>query len=244
MAYTLALSAARTKLIYVAAIDGKNGSNARHSTANLGSLLNWTYRELLSRAGQLGLPHGLTTTTGTLGSVASGEDYVSLAIPTTASEVIGVDVLGSSTGSEWTALDPITWGQRRDVRSMVPSHGVGFWAQRLAPTVSGSTLTAGALALWAYGLTSLAGLSYTLSQVIQWVEITSDTDVFLLHEGWESWLLNKAAMGCTARDANKRGNWEVVRDAWHAADALLMAQAARHNRAGAVEPAPYRGVIL
>jgi hypothetical protein len=238
MAYTLPLNDARTKLVYVAGIDGKNGANGRHSPTNLGLVLNWTYRELLSRAGQLGLPHGLTTTTGTLGAAETGEDFVSLDIPNGAAEVIGVDV---RCGAKPEKLDPITWEQRRDVCFLEPPHGIGFWATREGPSVSGSTLTAGKLAIWP---TRLAGLSYTLSQVRQWVEITSGTDVFMLHEGWESWLLNKAAMAVAQRDTNTRGSFDTARDAWLTADALLEAQAGRFNRAGGGEPTPYCRVSL
>lgn len=252
MAYTLTLDAARSKLTYLAAIDGKTGSNGRHSSANLGLVLNWTYRELMSRAGQLGLPHGLTSSTGTLGSAQSGEDFISLDIPSAAAEVVGVDVKGGPVGALWQKLDPLVWAQRRDVSPALgdprlggygisPKHGVGFWAEREAPSVSGSTLTVGKLAIWP---TALAGLSYSLSQVRQWVEITGGTDVFLLHEGWESWLLNKAAMAVTQRDTNKRGNYDTAFTAWQLADNLLAAQAARHNRSGGGEPTPYGGIQL
>jgi hypothetical protein len=253
MAYTLTLDNARTKLVYLAAIDGKNGANGRHSPANQGLILNMVYRELMSRAGALGLPHGLTTSTGTLGSQASGEDYISLDFPTAAAEVVGVDVKGGHTGAQWRKLDPLVWEQRRDISpgigdprgyfqgGLLPPGGIGFWATREAPSVSGATLTAGKLAIWP---TRLAGLSYTLSQVRQWVEITSGTDVFLLHEGWETWFINKAVMAVTQRDTNKRGNYETAQAAWMAADLLLEAQAARHNRAGSFEPTPYGGISL
>lgn len=249
MAYTLDLDTARTKLIYLAAIDGKTGANGRHSPTNLGRVLNWTYRELLSRAGTLGLPHGLTSSTGTLGSVAAGEEYISLDVPNGAAEVVGVDVLAP----DWNKLDPIEWGQRRDIAppfgqvrdfrfgGLQPAHGLGFWAIREGASVSGSTLTAAKLAIFPQ---SLAGKSYELFQVKQWTEITTGTDVFLLHEGWESWLLNKAAMYVTQRDTNKRTNYDTAKDAWSVADALLDDQARRMNRSGGGEPTPYMGINL
>lgn len=250
MAYTLSLDSARTKLVFLAAIDGKNGANGRFSPANLGLFLNIVYRELMSRSGTLGLPHGLVTSTGTLGAQLAGEDFINLDVPSTAAEVVGVDV--KLAGSLFDKLDPLSWEQRCDVAppqgdpryfraGAEPAHGVGFWAYREGASVSGSTLTQGKLAIFP---PQLAGRTYRLSQVRQWVEITSGTDVFLLHEGWESWLLNKAAMYVAQRDTNKRTNWDTAQANWLAADRDLMAQAARVNRAGGGEPTPYGGIRL
>lgn len=253
MAYVLSLDNARTKLVYLAGIDGKNGANGRHSPTNLGLFLNIAYREMMSRAGALGLPHGLVVSTGTLGGQLAGEDFISLDVPTTAAEVVGLDVRTSLAGNlTFNKLDPIGWEQRRDIAppfgdpryyrgGLEPPHGVGFWATREGASVSGATLSVGKLAVWPL---RLAGSAYSLSQVRQWVEISTGTDVFLLHEGWESWLLNKAGMYVAGRDTNKRTNWDTCQDNWLAADRDLMAQAARHNRQGSVEPTPYGGVSL
>lgn len=249
----MTLDTARTKLTYAAAIDGKTGANGRHSPTNLALVLNAAYRELIARAGTLGLPHGLTTTSGTLGAAVAGEEYVSLDVPNGAAEVVGIDVLGSSTGTRWTMLDPIEWGQRRDlappyglcrdlrVGGLLPAHGVGFWTIREGASVSGSTLTAAKLALFP---TKLSGLSYELHQVRQWVEITSGTDVFLLHDSWEGWLINKAAMAVCHRDTNKLKNYETARDLWGIADGILDDQARRMNRSGGGTPTPYGGIQL
>lgn len=253
MAYILTLANAQVKLVYLAAIDGKNGANGRHSPTNQGLILNMAYRDLMSRAGALGLPHGLTTSSGTLSAALAGEDFISLDIPLTASEVVGVDVRGGIAGAQYQKLDPISWEQRRDVSpalgdrrdfaygGLVPPHGVGFWAMREAPSVSGATLSPGKLAIWP---TRLAGLSYTLSQIRQWVEISSGTDVFMLHEGWETWFINKAVMAVTQRDTNKRGNYDTAFQAFSLADADLEKQAARHNKAGSGEPTSYQGINL
>ncbi len=254
MAYTITLDNARTKLIDIAALDGKTGANARHSPTALASRLNLVYRELMSRAGQLGLPHGLVVSSGTLAGQLAGEDFISLDIPNGAAEVVGVDVRTSLSGSGllFTKLDPISWEQRRDIAppfgdpryfrgGLEPAHGVGFWTVRESPSVSGSTLTVGKLAIWPL---RLSGSPYQLSQVRQWTEISSGTDVFMLYEGWESWLLNKAGMYSAGRDGNKRTNWDTCQANWLAADADLVKQAARHNRSGGGSPTPYGGVSL
>lgn len=252
MAFTLALSDARTEVIHLAAIDGQSGSNARHSSTRLNAILNRKYRSLLSRAGQLGLPHGLKNGgTQTLGSVLSGEDFISVDVPSEASEVIGVDVRTGSS-SKWQKLDPITWEQRRDMMveaydyrlhpgGALPSHGVGFWTMRQAPSVSGATLTAGKLAVWPI---RLAGNQYQIHYVPTWTAITSDTHVFLLYEGWDEWLLNAAVMAITQRDTNKRDNFVLAQAAWAAADALLVQQASRLQRTGSAVPTPYGGINL
>lgn len=252
MAFTLALSDARTEVIHIAGIDGKTGSNGRHSPTRLNAILNREYRALLSRAGRLGLPHGLQNATGTLGSALASEDFISLDIPSAAAEVIGVDVRGAAgQASQWGKLDPLTWEQRRDVYldrqggalcgGVLPKHGIGFWATRTGPSVSTTTLTQGKLAIWPL---RIAGLSYTLHYVQQWTAISSDTHVFLLHDGWDIWLLNRVAMVCAQRDTNKRTNFDTAQAAWLAADAELEFEAARLNRAGSAEPTPYGGINL
>lgn len=253
MAYTLSLAEARNEVIYLAALDGKTGANARHSPTRLDSVLNRKYRALLSRVGQLGLPHGLSSATGTLSGPLAGEDFISLTVPSAAAEIVGVDVRGASTGSQrWQKLDPISFEQRRDIcieesdyrhrpGGLLPPHGVGFWTFREGPSVSGETLSTGSLAVWP---SRLGGASYTVHYVRKWVDISDDAEVFLMHDGWDEWFLNAAAMACAQRDSNKRTNYDTARDAWLAADALLEAEGARLQRAGTFSPTPYGGLIL
>lgn len=238
MAFSLALSDARTEVIHLAGIDGQTGSSGRHSPTRLNAVLNRSYRELLSRAGQLGIEHGRRADTGTLGSAVSGEDFINLDIPATSADVLGVDV---KNGGEWGKLDPLAWEQRRETDYACPPNEVGWWALRNGPSVSGSTLTQGSLAIFP---TDLAGYSYTLYTVKQWPGISSDSDIFLLHDGWDQWLINRAVMQVAQRDTNKRGNWDTANAAWVNADALLMSQARRLNRNGVIVPSPYRGVRL
>lgn len=238
MAFSLALSDARTEVIHLSAIDGQTGASGRHSPTRLNAVLNRCYRELLARAGQLGIEHGRQAATGTLGSAVSGEDFISLDIPSTSAEVLGVDV---NDGSEWGKLDPLAWDQRRTTDTECAPSGIGWWALRNGPSVSGSTLTQGSLAIFP---TRLAGYSYTLYTVKQWPGITSDTDVFLLHDGWDQWLINRAVMQVAQRDTNKRGNWDTANAAWVNADAILVSQARRLNRSGVIVPTAYRGMSL
>ncbi len=253
MAFTMTLDDARTEVIHIAAIDGKTGSNGRHSPTRIAAILNRKYRALISRAGRLGLPHGLLQATGTLGSQLANEDYIELSAPALAAEVFGVDVRGGSIGSsKWQKLDPLSWEQRRDVyldnaggvlcAGVLPKHGVGFWATSQGPKVTQpATLVPAKLAIWPL---RCAAASYTLHYASQWPGITSGTDSFLLHDGWDEWLLNAAAMVCAQRDSNKLKNYETANAAWLAADQMLEDQAARLDRSGFVEPTPYGGIQL
>lgn len=238
MAFSLALSDARTEVIHLAAIDGQSGASGRHSSTRLNAVLNRTYRELLSRAGQLGIEHGRRADTGTLGSLVSNEDFINLDIPSTSADVLGIDVREGDTQSK---LDPLAWEQRRDVPRLEPPNGVGWWALRNGPSVSGSTLTQGSLAIFP---ARLAGFAYTLYTVKQWAAITSDSDIFLMHDGWDQWFINRAVMQVAQRDTNKRGAWDTANAAWVNADALLMSQARRLNRSGVIVPTPYRRMTL
>ncbi len=238
MAFSLALSDARTEVIHLAGIDGQTGASGRHSATRLNAVLNRCYRELLSRAGQLGIEHGRKADTGTLGPAVSGEDFINLDIPSTSADVLGIDV---NEGGRWGKLDPLAWEQRRATECESPPSGFGWWALRNGPSVSGSTLTQGSLAIFP---TTLAGYSYTLYTVKQWPGISSDSDIFLLHDGWDQWLINRAVMQVAQRDTNKRGNWDTANAAWVNADALLMSQARRLNRSGVIIPTAYRGMAL
>jgi hypothetical protein len=248
VAFALTLADADAELIHIAAIDGKTGANGRHSSTRRYALLNRAYRLLMSRSGQLGLPHGLANATGTLGTALAAEDFISLDIPATAAEVTGVDVRGALHGNTWDKLDPLDWEQRRDVyvdrtggafcAGLEPEHGVGFWATRLGPSVDTTALTQGKLAIWPL---RIAGKSYTLHYVKQWPGITDATHVFLCHDGWDEWFINRAAMAVCQRDTNKKDNYDTAYLAWQLADADLEKQARRINRSGVIIPTPYEG---
>ena len=240
MPFSFALSSARTELTYIAGIDGKTGSNARHETARLNAVLNRKYRALLSRAAGLGYPHFTTAGSATaLPGRTSGEDYQEVSIPADANEVIGVDVRVSAGGTQtWRKLDPITFEQRRADGSLEPPNGVGFWSLLTSPVPSTTSVTAGKIAIWPHDLTG----SYKVQYVQGWADITTDTHVFVLYEGWDDWLLNAAALVVCGRD--KKDQYTAIERDFQRADQALEQNAPRFMRAGAAVPTPYRGARL
>lgn len=252
MPFTLLLSDARNDLINISGIDGKTGANGRHSPANLNRLLNRKYRNLMSRVSQLGLPQFLESSSASpIPSQTSGEDYIELPMPALTSEVVGVDVRVSG---GWQKLDPLEFEQRRDpllqdgnrglpffTRGRTAPSGVGWWAINKAPkTINTTTITAGTIAIWP---PTLAG-TYKIHTVQSWTDLTADSNVFLLYEAWDDWFLNQAAMTICQRDKNKGDLYVQARDAWAAADALIVASAARLQRGGYTVPTDFGGINL
>lgn len=254
MPFQMTLLEARTDLISLAAIDGKTtGANAHHSVTSLNRTLNRKYRMLMSRVSQLGLPQFLESTAALSVPVQTvGEDYIEIPMPALTSEVIGVDV--RSVNNYWAKLDAMSFEQRRDIGlglrnrnvpwylqgKQAPS-GIGWWAINKAPkTVNTTTITAGTIALWPPNLSG----TYKLHSVQAWTDLTADGNIFLLYEAWDEWFINSAVMAVCQRDKNKADLYVQARDSFNAADALIVAQAARLQRGGFVVPTGYGGIEL
>lgn len=251
MPISLRLDEARNQLIFLAGIDGKTGANARYSTTNLNALVNRKYRELRSRVSRLGMPHFVQTSAAApIPVLTTGEDFSDIPMPAGIGDVIGIDVQTNRGygGLRWQKLDGLDFSQRRDIQNLEPEHGVGFWAVHQAPVPSGTAITAGKIAVWGAPTyyspgNALAG-NYVLHSVDVWADITVDANVFMLYEGWDEWFLNAAAMTCCQRDKDKRDLYEQAKEAWQAADALIVTAASRLQRTGHVSPTPYGGICL
>jgi hypothetical protein len=235
---SLALSAARTELIYLAALDGQTASDGRHTTDRLNALLNRKYRALRSRVSQAGFPQfTVTGSAAALPGRTSGEDYIEVPMAAGTGEVCQVHV---NQGDEWGPLDPIGLEQWRSANTMCPPRGVGFWSVLLAPAPSTTSITAGKLALWPYSMTG----TYKISTVASWTDITTDSHVFLLYDGWDDWLLTAAALQLVPRDSNKKSNYSMLKDQFAAADELIDKQSKRLQRGGHTSPIPWGGIEL
>lgn len=251
MPISIRLDDARTEIIHLAAIDGKTGANGRHAPARLNAILNRKYRAMRTRVSQLGYPQFLIPGAATpIPAAAANEDFIELPLGAGIAELGGVDVQ-RGTNQAWARLDPISYEQRRDVGPdyvnqayrgpyMRPPNGVGFWAILKAPAPSGAAITAGSASIWPKNLTG----NYKLFSVDAWTDITVDANVFMLYEAWDEWFLNAAAMVICTRDGNKRDTYEQAREAWLAADALIVKNASRLQRSGYIVPTSYGGIEL
>lgn len=252
MPFALQLSDARTKLINLASIDGKTGTTARHTVANLNLALNQAYRDLLSEVCQLGESQLLTPSApAALPGRLVGEDFQSVDLPVSLEELLGVDV---QVGGAWQKLDAIEFSQRRDFMipatsqssflfRSAPPNGVGFYAIYQGPSISanGLTLLAGKLAIWPFGLVG----NYKFNTVPSWADITGDTQIFMCYASWDTWFINKAVMAITGqRDGNKKGTYDTALQAWQFADAQVRKAAGRLQRSGQSVPTSYGGTVL
>lgn len=229
MSDTITLAALTDALIWESGIDGKTGSNARHVTARLYELLNRQYKQLRSIVTANGEEFFRTPGTATaIPARAAGEDYISLPWPTSASEIVGVDVY---TGAGWREL---TQSSRRQWR-VWPGPGnrpdsPGEWSTLKMPQSTTTTVTVGAIAIWPHSLTG----SYVIDFVPHWVPITDPTHVFVLFPHWEEWLLAASTMVISQRDNNKRNMFVDARDRKAEAQAQIIAHCRRSKRGSVV----------
>lgn len=250
MPIALRLDDARTQLIDIASIDGKVGANARHTPTNLNAKLNRAYRMLRSRVSQLGYtPFLLTSAPAPIPSRLAGEDFIEIPIPSVFSEVVHVDVQISGS---WGELDALDWAQRREAIVTIPSYpqafflkqppgGIGYWSIHKAPRPSTTAIVDGAIALWPFGMVG----NYKIDSVETWADIVTDTHVFMIYEGWDEWLLNRAAMMVVGnRDGNKKATYDAAKDAFALADATVAKSAPRQQRQGYSVPNDYGGIYL
>lgn len=233
---SMALSAMRDELVYEAGLDGQTGATGRHLAARLTSLLNRYWSSCRSMVANEGLPWFNTLgSITTIPAATSNEDFIEVALPTDASDVVGVDVKGTRTEGRWEELDKATWAQRRslNLRDNWPSHGVGWFAvQKMGEAISAATVTAGNICLFP---TDLAG-SYRVSYLQHWTPITSDTHLFVGTSDMHTWTISQAVMKAIGRDNNKRQNFQAARLAAQEAEARIKEQARRAGGAGRVVP--------
>jgi hypothetical protein len=185
-------------------IDAVGGSIPRHPTAELNGFLNASHRALRSWVtNQLGYKlykaRGATTALPTTPPVA-GETYAEIPWPTTAVDVLGVDVLDLQ-GQGWRPLEPIDFESRRDFdwwRSPLVLPGAPYAFSVLTEgAVSGAVQSAGTIALM-----PLPGAgSYALWTLPHWVDITNDTHLFLCgDEDWFQWMTHWGVERIGGRD--------------------------------------------
>lgn len=210
-----------------AGIAGQTGAGGRHPATDLNDLVNRYIEGLRSLVRTEGGEQFQTLDAITpLPAATAGEDFIEIDWPTTAEEVVGVDVFSSSGATNWEGLDGADWSQRRSLNFNVncPSGGRGWWAVKAMPEARASaSVTAGKLALFPK---ELAG-SYRVTYVEQWTPMTSDTHVWVYHADWDTWVINAAVMEITALDGNKKQNFATAERQFLRAEARIKAAAGR-----------------
>lgn len=229
MADTISLADITTDLIFESGIDGKSGSNARHTSTSLHRLLNRCYKQLRSVAALNG-EEALRTpgTSAAIPARASGEDWIEVTYPTAAADIISVDVQLSG---EWRELTKGSWAQRRVFPGENRCESPGEWAVLSQPQPSTTTVTAGKIVIWPPTLTG----NYKIDILPHWTPITDTTHVFVLYPHWEEWLLTKAAMVLNQRDNNKRNLFQSARDRFVLANQEVIAHSRRSRRGVVVQ---------
>lgn len=179
MAFTRTLLQLRKRALYLGDLQTQTGTtNQRHDVLDVNTEINESYRTYLQflktrqfdlnlvETAQLNLP---TT------RADSNEVYSEVPWPTSSAFIRRVDVLVQG---EWSELSRRDWGQlRSEYRS---SSGTAprplVWAPKSEGSVAGALFTAGKLAIAPF---CPSGGRYKITHQPEWVDITSDTDLFL-----------------------------------------------------------------
>lgn len=222
---TISLDNLVTEISYEAGIDGKTGTNARHTTTRLYALINRCYKQLRSRVSQNGESFfRATTTAAAIPARATSEDWIELTYPAEASEILGVDVQLSGT---WYDLVRATWGQHRTWNGPNRPESPGEWTVLNMPQPSTTTTTAGKLVIWPF--TGMNG-NYEIHYLPHWVPLTTGTHVLVLFPDWEEWLITRATMVILQRDNQKQSAYMIAKERNMVAEAAILAHVRRHQR--------------
>jgi hypothetical protein len=230
------LLALRTAVINEASVDGQTGATGRHNTTSLNAMINRYCREVRGIAADAGAPwfQVLDTITAIPGATAN-EDFIEIPFPTSALEIMGVDVQCGGGSVKWRELDPADWAQRRLLNSdyTLPEGGVGWWAVESMPEArDASSVSAGKIALFP---ATLSG-NYRVTYRDQFTDMTQDTSLFVGIVPMFTWVINSCVLVLTKRDNNKKSTFAAAQDAVNRAEARILKASKRTQAAGAVTP--------
>lgn len=214
--FTKTLSQWKTRVSILADIVGQigAGSTFRHQTTYVDEIADETYRRLRSKATKKGFREYLTRqASAALPTTAAvtGEEYATIAYPSGATHIKGIDVLQSG---EWRRIKHLDgWGERRDHQSTrresFTTECPYAWDVLSHGSVATTVFTAGTIALFPV---PLVADSYTIWYLPEWTSIAgNDTYLFLYRE--QSWYDYHVAQGilelCGIRDndATNRAQW-------------------------------------
>lgn len=209
MPLTRTLLQCRIDLCQAAGIDTDAAGNSipRHPTTELNGFLNASHRALRSwvtnslhynlykaRSADANLP---TTPPAS----APTETYAEIPWPTTAVDILGIDVLDAQ-GYNWRSLEPVDWDSRREWIARfpfmaIPNNYPRAFSVISEGSVSAATLTAGTIALFPLP----SGGTYTVWSLPHWADITNDTHLFLCgDEDWFQWMTHWGVQRVCGRD--------------------------------------------
>lgn len=194
---------------------GLGTSAGRHPSANLYPIFNASYRSLRD----LVLSYGYTqllvrgaTTALPIAPVETNERYAVISVPVAVNQVKMLDIRIAP--DDWRFLPEVSLLQLRELTrsrwrgvAETPRRPRG-WCLLTSGTVSGSTFTAGSIAIAPVP----TGGDYALWTMPEWTDITSSTDVFLFaNEDWRQWMLfNAMAKIVGARDKNNASKLDYI----------------------------------
>jgi hypothetical protein len=228
----------------------------RHTDARLCRYLTQSLRAMraeLTAAGFSGLLEWSTPATLPTAPPVTGENFLEVAWPPTAIEILGFDVnLGTGAGSRWYPLRRISIGERRE---FYPSagHPIAFLIRSVPKEATPAVTALDAGAIQVYPASTL-GLQYRVQYMPEYPELSASpgTQVVNGFEGdWLEWVLWDAAVKVAYKDdEDDPGGGALYVKATTERDrvkARIVTNINRVNRAGPITPfragrgaAPYR----
>ena len=217
------------------------GLTSRHPDADITRRLNASIRALRALLTSNGLPYFLTSTSATTltGTLVSDESYSEIPWPAAAVQIHGVDVEFSGSTGDWYPLQPITWAQRRTLAWAWERQGPRAFAVRSVPVGSGSSTTAGVIALFP----GAASGRYKVWYLAEFTDLGSGTDVFLGLPEWHEWVVCDVVRALAQRDDDQRETYQIATQRQAEAEARALAAAQRAVSAGPLRPRRGRGRV-
>jgi len=236
--FTKTLAQFKTRVSILADIVGQIGSTDafRHKTAYIDEIADETYRRTRSFVTRRGFREYLTRqATDALPTTAAvtGEEYATIAYPSGATHIRGIDVLESGIWRRLKQLDG--WGERRDHQSAFSTE-LGYdkcpygWDVLSHGSVATTVLTAGTIAIFPVPTSG----SYTIWYLPDWTNIAgNDTYLFLYREqSWYDYHVQQAVLEICERDNDSQRRYAIAEAASKAAEEAIGQFTADETRDG------------
>jgi hypothetical protein len=206
---TRSLVSIRTEVEYCADIRGQVVADGRHPPDDVNRTINDVYRlfqTLLVTKGYTFYVQESSLAALPTARADTNEEYSLIDWPAAAVLIKRVDVYS---GSGWIELEEIDWTQLRHVPGCSSNSHPRYFAPKSHGTVSGSTLTAGKIALAPFGSNGTFKISYLPA----WTDITTDAHLFLFpSEEGVQWVVWQTVRTIAARDNDSQKRWKMATD--------------------------------